>query len=94
MSGFDCAHHKQDSTVLTTSLHGLRGMDLILNLRYPQPARARRFRSGNDRLPRLTSRLPMRTYFAGSRFFCASLPPQPSQLSQSRGGQVLTRPLE
>ncbi len=28
-----------DSTVLTTSLHGLRGMGLILNLRYPQPAR-------------------------------------------------------
>jgi len=27
-----------DSTGLTTSLHGLRGMDLILNLRYPQPA--------------------------------------------------------
>jgi hypothetical protein len=28
--------------------------------------------------PRLTSRLPMRTYFAGSLFFCASLPPQPA----------------
>jgi len=28
-------------------------MGLILNLRYPQPVRARRFRSGNDRLPRL-----------------------------------------
>ena len=39
MSGFDWAHHKQDSTVLTTGLHGLRGTDLILNLRYPQPAR-------------------------------------------------------
>jgi hypothetical protein len=25
--------------MLTTSLHGLRGMGLILNLRYPQPAR-------------------------------------------------------
>jgi hypothetical protein len=85
MSGFDCAHHK---------LTRITRDGLILNLRYPQPARARRFRSGNDRLPRLTSRLPMRTYFAGSRFFCASLPPQPSQLSQSRGGQVLTRPLE
>ena len=86
MSGFD---------VLTTSCMriytDLRGMDLILNLRYPQPAHPRRFRSGNHRLPRLTSRLPMRTYVAGSRFSCASLPPQPSQ---SREGQVLTRPLE
>jgi hypothetical protein len=30
---------RMDSTVLTTSLHGLRRMGLILNLRYPQPAR-------------------------------------------------------
>jgi hypothetical protein len=27
---------RMDSTVLTTSLHKLRGMGLILNLRYPQ----------------------------------------------------------
>jgi len=45
MSGFDYAHHKQDSTALATSLPGLRGVALILNLRYPQP-RARRFRRG------------------------------------------------
>ena len=30
---------RMDSTVLTTSLQGLRGMGLILNLRNPQPAR-------------------------------------------------------
>ena len=36
---------RMDSTALTTSLHGLRGMGLILNLRYPQPAPA-----GNLRL--------------------------------------------
>ena len=29
---------RMDSTGLTTSLPGLRGMGLILNLRYPQPA--------------------------------------------------------
>jgi hypothetical protein len=32
-----------DSTGLTTSLPGLRGMGLILNLRYPQPAANRTF---------------------------------------------------
>ena len=30
---------RTDSTALTTSLHGLRGVGLILNLRYPEPAR-------------------------------------------------------
>jgi hypothetical protein len=32
---------RMDSTVLTTSLHGLRGMGLILNLRYPLNLRLR-----------------------------------------------------
>jgi hypothetical protein len=41
---------RMDSTVLTTSLHGLRGMGLILNLRYPQPAR----RGGKPAIARCT----------------------------------------
>ena len=32
---------RMDSNVLTTSLHGLRGMVLILNLRYPHCYRAK-----------------------------------------------------
>ena len=32
---------RMDSTVLTTSLHGVRGMGLILNLRYPHCYRAK-----------------------------------------------------
>ena len=37
---------RMDSTALAPSLHGVRGLGLILNLPYPQPARARRFRRG------------------------------------------------
>jgi len=37
---------RMDSTALATSLRGLRGLGLILKLRYPQPGRARRFRRG------------------------------------------------
>ena len=32
---------RMDSTVLTTTLHGVRGMGLILNLRYPRNLRLR-----------------------------------------------------
>jgi len=39
-----------DSTVLTTSLQGLRGMGLILNLRYPRNLRL--YGRANRRLAR------------------------------------------